>query len=259
MEKEESRPGKDGSKQEPVRGGMGAEACREALRRMPGPKSKPGRASDYMESIEEYLGRHPETEEVCVVVRESGREQARRRTHDNYLFMVSELEKRGLRAHAFRETCSGMLDEPRWRDRLTEIGRFARERRAETGKTVPVLAYSADRFLRNVRYKNTTPNLVPTQWEYRQLQRLVGDVPLLTWLDPDTPPDQARGLQSKLGQQTKGIRGGRPRKLSRAERKALLLPKVIQLRQESGRGCCWIAEQVGVSSRTVWEWLREVA
>jgi len=100
---------------------------------------------------------------------------------------------------------------------------------------------------------------LPTRWEYRQLQRLTRGVPLLTWVDPDMPPEQVRGLQSKLGQQTKGNKGGRPKKLSRAERKDLLLPKVMQLKHDTERGCCWIAKQVGLSSRTVWEWLKGVA
>jgi hypothetical protein len=239
--------------------GMAAEACREVTRRMLGPKSKPGTASDYMKIIDAYLLDHPDTEEVCLVIRESGRDQKRRRNHENYKFMVADLEKRGLRVHVFLETCSGMLDESLWCDTLRKVGQFARERKAETGKTVPILAYSADRFLRNVHYKNTTPSLLPTRWEYRQLKRLVGDVPLLTWLDPDTPPQTARGLQSKLGQRAKGNKGGRPKKLSRAERKDLLLRRVRQLKHDTGRGCCWIAKQVGVSSKTVWEWLKEVA
>jgi hypothetical protein len=110
MDKEETRPGKDGSKQEPARPllscdpadgkrkyvrGMGAETCREALRRMLGPKSKPGRASDYMQDAHDFTRQHPDTE-VYVIVRESARNQQYRRNHHNYAFMETVCRELGI-------------------------------------------------------------------------------------------------------------------------------------------------------------------
>jgi hypothetical protein len=270
MSKKESRPGKDGSKQNyhsdiyyrPAGDGsrkkyvcgMATSTGQQAIRRMLGPKSRPGRGSDHMETIDAYLLRHPDTEEMCLLIRESGRTQKYRRNHDNYKFMVTDLEGRGLRVHLFPDTCSGKLDESLWCNTLKEIARFALERKAKTGKTVPILAYSADRFLRNALYKNTTPELLPTRWEYRQVQRLTHGVPLLTWLDPDTPPEKARGLQSKLGQQTKGNKGGgdkMPRWTKR--RRMKLQPKARRLHRQ-GLSYREIAKRLQVSLMTAWKW-----
>jgi hypothetical protein len=229
---------------------------------MLGPKSEPGRASDYMDGMHKFVNLHSDLE-VYIIVRESGETQKHRGNHDNYAVMEDGCEELGISVRdCIRVTRSGKITEPDWRDILEDIALRAHNRAVKTGKTVGILAYSADRLLRNVHYKNTTPNLLPTRWEYRQVKRLTHGVPLLTWVDPDTPPEKARGLQSKLGQQIKGNKGGRPKKvvkLSRAERKDLLLPQVMRLKQETGRGYCWIAKQVGLSSKTVWVWLKEVA
>ncbi len=247
----------DGSKQ--YRKGMGAAAAAEVHRRMFGPESEPGRASDFMQGIHKFVNLHSDLE-VYIIVRESGENQQRSHNHDNYTCMETGCGELGIPVRAcIRVTRPGKIVESEWRDIVEDVALRAYNRAAKTGKTVAILMYSADRFLRNARYWKMTPKLLPTRWEYRQQKRLTHGVPLLTWLDPDTPPLKARGLQSKLGQQTKGNKGGRPKKLSRAERKDLLRPQVLQLRQDTGRGCCWIAKQMGLSSKTVWEWLKEDA
>jgi hypothetical protein len=124
-----------------------------------------------------------------------------------------------------------------------------------------VVADTTDRLIRAEDYDphdRETWKCRPTDAEYRRFIEANSGVVFATiGKRPDAGPRRTRGYQTKRGHEAKGNKGGRPKKLSRAERKELLLPKVMQLRQDTGRGCCWIAEQVGLSSKTVWEWLKE--
>jgi hypothetical protein len=71
-----------------------------------------------------------------------------------------------------------------------------------------IVAPSRCRFIRDSSYNGTNASDAPTIAEYRELKRIVGQVPLVTVLHPNK---HARFEQVQRGQQQKGRMGGRPR------------------------------------------------
>jgi hypothetical protein len=223
-----------------------------------GPKSKPGKASDYLQDVHEFFKDHPSME-VYLLLREPARTQEYRRNHDNYERLLRPgCKELGIPVRdCIRITTTGKIVESEWRRILMKIVRWARKRAARTGKTVGILAFSTDRFLRNANYKSAEPDLLPTRWEYRKLKWIAGDVPLLTWVNPDMPPPEVRGLQAKLGQDAKGNKGGGDRKPGwMKRRRARLLPEVLRLRRK-GLSYGRIAKHEHISIRTAWNWAKE--
>jgi hypothetical protein len=77
-----------------------------------------------------------------------------------------------------------------------------------------LVAPSRCRFIRSRGFDGRNETEAPTIAEYKQLQRMAGDVPLATIYHPD---QSARSDQIKRGQQAKGHRGGRPLKAEHRE------------------------------------------
>lgn len=212
------------------------------------------RASNYLHHLDSY---HRENPDMVAVVscRVSGRTQGKRgnlMTQDALL--RRKLKARGIPVIGFSyEVGSGwVLNEKR-------EGLIEAVQKAKKFKNAVVVAISADRYLRHRHYKNTDPDILPSQEEYEQLMELVDGVPLLTYLDPDMPPAEVRGFQSKWGQQKKGNRGGRPRKKTpgyKKRQRRRKLDAVLSLHQQQVSKS-EIARKTNVKPSTIRDWIRK--
>jgi DNA invertase Pin-like site-specific DNA recombinase len=226
------------------------------LRRV-GPKSKPAKASQYLNHLDEYHKQYPDMQAI-VYCRDSARTQGYKRNLKTYEKVLRwELKQRGIfvvgRCH--REICSGwVLNEDRWA--LMNAVEEAKKLIAK-GKKVVIVAPSSDRFLRNKYFTVDKPDLLPTEAEFEKLKKLTCGVPLVTLLDPDMPPKEARGFQSKWGQSAKGNKGGRPRdKIPgyKKQRRKEKIDKVIELHKQ-GVNPCHIAAFTLIPVSTVNDWI----
>lgn len=206
--------------------------------------------SNYLYHLKEYFREHPE---ILVVLygRVSGREQNRRGNLINQESILQEvLRKLGVPVIGyFQEVSSGwILDEDRFG--LVNAVEMAKEHDAV------IVAFAADRFLRNEYYQSTHPEITPTIREYEKLMKLVKGVPLLTYLHPDTLHNKITGMRSRLGQELKRNKGGRPRKIEPGYKKRWKKGKYDEVRRlyEKGLSYSDINWYTDVPKSTIRDW-----
>jgi len=227
------------------------------LRRV-GPKSKTAQASKYLQHLDEYYKQQPDIQAI-LYCRDSTRHQGC--NLDTYEEVLRrELNQRGISivGRCYREICSGSDFDNRWK--LEQAVEKAKKLIAK-GKRVVIVAPSSDRFLRNKYFTTDQPDILPTEAEYEKLKELTCGVSLITLLDPDMPPEEVRGYQSKWGQSAKGNKGGRPREKRpgyKKQRRKEKLNKVIELHKQ-GVNPCQIAAFTLVPVSTINDWITKYA
>jgi DNA invertase Pin-like site-specific DNA recombinase len=157
-------------------------------------------------------------------------------------------------AGCFYEICSGKkLNEER--EGLINAIQKAREY-----SNAVIVTTSSDRFLRHRDFHSVeNPNILPTIEDFEQLKELTGDIPLLTLLNPDMPPQEVRSYQSKWGQRAKGNKGGRPRKKVAGYKKQQRIQKlgrVIRL-YKKGKKISVISFKTGIKRSTITDWIEK--
>src|SRR5262249_25433015 len=131
---------------------------------------------------------------------------------------------------------------PDWIEKLSRAADVARKHGAV------LLAATTDRIVRSIFFKSSNKIACKAQAQEEQLRegkRVTEGVPLMTYLDPDAPPEECRSLLIRWGQGAKGNKGGRPRKENTASReeKQRWRPRVLEL-HERGLSCRDVADQV---------------
>jgi hypothetical protein len=226
------------------------EKRRRTWMRQPNEKSArldttPGKASDYIHWLKDWVKAHPLVTAVVLYLRVSGRTQKwtnNLRVQEDWC--IAQLRILGVTVIAvFREVGSGYADA-----RLTYAAAVDCAR--EHG--VPLVALCTDRLLRSEDFSTKSNRYVqPSVAEYERLTAIARGVTLATILDPDMPwdrPDSEDGetthqYQTKLGQAVKS-KGGRPKK-NRTESGA---KKAIRERQQPKLR--WLL-RVGYSERQI--------
>lgn len=138
----------------------------------------------------------------------------------------------------------------------TELERAIEEARKRDGI---VVAMHRDRLIRSGSFDGRTETEAPTIYEYMQLRRMAGDIPLATIRHPDQP---ARSDQIKRGQTAKGRKGGRPLKRKWKERRLARIDIAREMRHD-GKSYQQIAATLNgrddgfcdVTGMGVWYWL----
>jgi DNA invertase Pin-like site-specific DNA recombinase len=225
----------------------------EVVKRLNGLDSKPAKARDYLYHLADYHKQHPDMVAI-IYCRESACMQD---YNDN-----GKSHKRVLRRKLkklnipivgyFYEVCSGKkLNEER--EALIKA-----VQKAKKYSNAVIVTTSSDRLLRHKAYHSVkNPNILPTVADFEQLKELTGNIPLLTLLDPDMPPMEVRGYQSKWGQRAKGDKGGRPRKKVagyKKKQRTQKLDRVIRL-YNKGKKRSEIAYRTGMKLGTINDWI----
>jgi hypothetical protein len=143
----------------------------------------------------------------------------------------------------------------------TEWFTYLKEAAILAGKHEAVLlAACTDRFLRSEKFwpRGQAWKYQANEEELQNLKEAVGETPLMTFLNPDAPPNECKGLLSKWGQQYGRNPGGKP--LSRKGRRHRFFPRVLSLAEEglsSQKISDAIIAQHGVRipRRTISRWL----
>lgn len=235
-----------------------SQSLRANVLRRVGPKSKPAKASEYLQHLDEYYKQQPDIQAI-LYCRDSTRHQGC--NLDTYEEVLRrELNQRGISivGRCYREICSGSDFDNRWK--LEQAVEKAKKLIAK-GIQAVIVAPSSDRFLRNRFFTTDHPDILPTEAEFEQLIALGCGVPLATLLHPDMSPEEVRGYQSKWGQSTKGNKGGRPREKRpgyKKQRRKEKLNKVIELHKQ-GVNPCQIAAFTLVPVSTVNDWIVKYA
>lgn len=155
----------------------------------------------------------------------------------------------GIVTDSFSLVCSGK--DPSWLVPISQSAHFLDS--CLVGETTC-------RFKRPMDYHsqdNPHAVLLPSDLEW--LKTSLCGVKTMTLVDPDYSPGENRSVQTKRGMTSKGKKGGRPRKQSRAgwdEERRLHLPIVISLR-DLGYSLSMIADRTGVKRCTVQKWLEK--
>jgi hypothetical protein len=137
------------------------------------------------------------------------------------------------------------------------------------GENALILAETTSRLVRSHLYHpSDRPDAQPKDAEFQVLLEYVEGVRLVTALNPDAIPGEERAYQTIRGQQAKGNRGGRPRKINSErgklkERRLRYRSLTAELAQR-GMKCRQIAAYLNaipdglpaVSFKPVWNWLR---
>jgi hypothetical protein len=227
-------------------------ALTEAIKRKIKSKSKPAKASKYIHHLDAYHRRHPDMP-ALIWCRVSGRTQHRKdnlRTQEKVL--RRKLKARGIPVVGVcHEVGSG------WIKGKERAGLVEAVLKALKYANTAIVAISTDRFLRSRGFTTNEPDLTPSEEEFEELKKLTGDVPLVTYLDPDMHPRKVRGFQSKWGQKAKGNKGGPPLKKSpgyKKRRRLRNLPRVLRL-QKGGKNPSQIAVRTGIARSTVCDWI----
>lgn len=171
------------------------------------PDSKSAKASKYIHHLKKYRKKHPDMR-VLIYIRESTRAQDHNKNLDTYEKVLRRrLKKLNIPVvGCYREVSSGWILDFDKRGALVNATEDAIKHKAI------ILAPSADRFLRNKDFHTKhAPNVLPTEAEFKELEKLTCGVPLVTLLHPDMPPKKVRRHQTRWGQQVKGNSGGRPK------------------------------------------------
>jgi hypothetical protein len=124
---------------------------------------------------------------------------------------------------------------PKWFEYLNEAALSAQRHDAI------LLAATTDRFIRSEWYRSDSERFWRAQAQHHELYDLrdcTRGVPLMTYLDPNTPPGECRALLTQWGQAAKG-KGGRPRKADREpgyakRRRETYTPMALQRRAQGG-------------------------
>lgn len=218
-------------------------------------KSKPAKASDYLHRLRDYRREHPD----MIAIRYN-RESSRPQDHEVKTKVLRRVcKKRNIPTVRFYcETKSGkILDNGR--QKLLRAVRKARAK-IKQGKHAVILATSTDRFLRNADHDTKYNRYVlPTEAEFEQLRKLTRNVPLVTYLHPDMPPDDVRRRESEWGQWARGNKGGRPAKKRKGwtiKRREKKLPRVRRLLNR-GKNVTEIARKLRVARSTVDDWVEK--
>lgn len=224
--------------------------------------SKSAKASKYLHHLKKYFKKHPDMR-VVIYCRVSACMQGCKGNLMTYKKLLRRrLKKLGIhiigRCHC--EVSSGWNMDFDKRPALKQAIEKAQKHIAR-GKNVVIVAASSDRFLRNKDYTTNQPDLLPTKAEFEELKELTCNIPLATLLNPDMPPKQARGIQSKWGQKAKRNQGGRPRKKAQGykkQEKLEKLPIVLRL-YKKGRKVCEITFKTGIKRSTIKDWIKKYA
>ncbi len=231
-----------------------------ALRRIElkyGRKSKPAKASEYLHHLDEYHEKHPDIQ-AEIYCRVSERMQGYKHNLDTYEKKLRrELQKRNIPVvGCFREICSGWVLND---DRFALVYAVKKAKKHKAKITTVLVASSSDRFLRNKYFTTKKPDILPTEAEFEELKKLTCDVPLVTLLDPDMPPNKVRGYQSKWGQQAKGNRGGRPKKNKPGYKKQIRLEKLPRVLRMHNKNISLgdISAVTDIPKPTVWYWIKK--
>jgi len=206
--------------------------------------SSEAKASAYIHHLVEYIRQHPNIL-VILYVRVSTDAQAYNHNLELQIrYLRKELKKLNIPIiGSYREVSSGWILDPQERWNLVNAVQQA------IAKKAVIVALSVNRFLRNINF-NTKSNqeALPTEVEVEQFVQLTKGVPLLTLVHPDKTEKEVRGFISKLGQEIKGNKGGRPRqqipgykKRERLEK----LPIVLELYNRKVKRCD-IARRTGL-------------
>ncbi|MHB9070958.1 MAG: hypothetical protein ACYC54_11405 [Sedimentisphaerales bacterium] len=200
------------------------------------PASLKATLSNHIYYFKEHTQKHPENR-VILYVRDSTcsqRYKGNLNTQDK--FLRHELKMLNISIpDCFCEIGSGCIRDNSERAILAQAVKKAVELK------LPILALSANRFLRSIDFNpKTNPSVLPTENELARLKAITQNVMLLTWLHPDLPDKDVRGFFSKIGQIAKGNKGGRPRqqipgykKRERLEK----LPIVLELHNRKVKRC----------------------
>lgn len=184
---------------------------RKAARRRAAPKRlerTPGKASSYIHHLDELL-----ISDALLPVVLYGRVSRRHQQSNSNLDDQIEYEREQLQLlrvvliEVFDEVGSGWDGD---RQKLEAAAEYARCHDAV------LIARSTCRIIRSIDYRDDRdPDVLPTDREYRELLRLLGDVTLATRLHPDASWIDVRRVETLQGQAMKGRKGGRPKKKSR--------------------------------------------
>jgi hypothetical protein len=163
--------------------------------------------------------------------RVSSHEQAKAGNLKSQRKLVDEVESRGgIVLQVFEHEWSG--HGPEWDQRLREMANYARRHNAV------LLAFCTDRLIRNPGYRSNHElwcQAQATDSDLRYLEIAVGNVRVMTYLHPNTPPKVCRSMRIRWGQEAKGNKGGRPRTKPRGyckERLKRFTDLAQQLRRE---------------------------
>jgi hypothetical protein len=232
-------------------------ALLQALSEQEALQSKPAKASDYLHHLADYYKQHPDMQAI-IICRVSACMQAYKLNLNTYEKLLRrKLKKRNIPVvGCFREVSSGWILDSEKRHGLTNAVKQAKDL-IENGKDMVIVAASADRFLRNKYYTTNKPNILPTEEDYGKLKELTCNVPLLTLLDPDMPPMEVRGYQTRWGQKTKRSKGGRPRKKVAGYKKIQREQKlgIVLKLWEKGKKISEIAYKTGTKLGTINDWI----
>jgi hypothetical protein len=136
-----------------------------------------------------------------------------------------------------------------------------------------LLALTMDRFLRHPFYNSQTNAIArPTVDQFDSLKRTADGVVLVTLLDPDSSNGEAPSFQIKIGQATKGKKGGRPKAAGpgdksesaktinpgdKKRRREAMEGQVLKLRRK-GATYNDIVARTGLPRPTIRRWCRSV-
>jgi len=216
-------------------------------------KSRPAKASNYLDWFKRYRQEHPNLE-VLLYNRESTDQQ----DHEKHLAVLHRFcKKHGVPVVGeFYENCSGKL----WNHNRRALLKAVKKAQSliRGGRHVAILATSGDRYLRNSYFtSHKNPDAVPTVAEFKKfLRRWDYGVDFLTLLHPNKPWERVRGFQSKWGQRTTGNRGGHPRHNKpgyKKQRRLEKLDRVFELHNE-GKSFGEIEKLIDIPKTTVWDW-----
>lgn len=217
------------------------------------PKSRPGKASDYIDHIEDLVKEYPGLP-VVLWCRVSGRMQDYKGDLEEMKARDrQELEKLGTDIVGDCQAVVSGWDEDR------ETLRVAARKARKAGAVL--LAESTDRLIRSKAFHTKrNPGAQPTVQEFEELLRATQGVPLATILHPDTPWREVRAWQAKRGQHAKGRKGGRPSKKRPGCKKQKRLAnrsKVFWMRL-CGMSVRRIASLLKVPTMTVHDWIERM-
>jgi hypothetical protein len=134
-------------------------------------------------------------------------------------------------------------------------------RKAKAAGAKWMLAEMTDRLVRNRHFEFNKSPRNDYQASDDQLQALIaaaGGMPLVTYLHPDTPPEEVRTYRSFHGQESSGNKGGYPSHKSSGYKKRLkdrVMPEVLRL-ASSGLSPREIESRTKVDHCTAWRWIK---
>lgn len=210
---------------------------------------KPGKASDYIEHIDELK----RGDEVVLYIRVSSSDQdINRNLKDQGERLEQEMAMRGIIViDVYFDIASGWAQD---RDGLKLAAKKAYDHNAS------IVAESVARLLRNHEYNNkTNPNVLPIKGEFERLRLETLGVRLITLVHPKATPGQIRSFETRRGKQAKGNPGGRPRKRGPGYKKRIkqkYMPIVLNLYEQEPNVAA-IARKMRLNYNTVYSWIRK--